>query len=306
MQFLEKKLHKEGFSMILNVSGRTDIVAFYTPWFINRMKEGFVDVRNPFFSKKVSRIYFKDVDLLVFCTKNPIPIVPYLQKIEIPILFQVTLTPYKTNIEPNVPDKKLILKSIQEISKIIGVSNTYLRYDPILINEEYTVEYHIEAFQKLCSLLEGFVKHIIISFVDCYKNVEKNRSFLQLKEVTSKDIETLCNSFNKIAHQYNMSIQSCYEQENLEEYGIKNEPCLSQELAFSLTGKKFPKWKARDCGCASMVDIGEYNTCNHLCKYCYANYDEKKVKNNILKHDINSSLLIGFLDEDDEIKIRSK
>ena len=80
--------------MILNVSGRTDIVAFYSDWFRNRYQEGYVDVRNPFYPKQVSRIYFEDVDAIVFCTKNPLPIIDYLEEIKKPILFQVTLTPY--------------------------------------------------------------------------------------------------------------------------------------------------------------------------------------------------------------------
>ena len=95
--------------MILNISGRTDIVAFYTPWFINRYKEGFVDVRNPIYPKLVSRIFFNDVDLIVFCTKNPHQILPYLKEIKEPILFHVTLTPYKQEIEPNVINKKQII-----------------------------------------------------------------------------------------------------------------------------------------------------------------------------------------------------
>ena len=86
-------------SMILNVSGRTDIVAFYTEWFMNRYKEGYVDVRNPFYERLVSRIYFDDVDLIVFCSKNPLPIIPYIEKIDNPIIFNVTITPYHKDIE---------------------------------------------------------------------------------------------------------------------------------------------------------------------------------------------------------------
>ena len=78
--------------MILYISGRTDIVAFYTPWFIQRYKEGFVDVRNPVVPKKISRIDFDDVDMMVFCTKNPLPIIPFLDEIKQPIIFQITLT----------------------------------------------------------------------------------------------------------------------------------------------------------------------------------------------------------------------
>lgn len=291
--------------MILNISGRTDIVAFYTPWLINRFKEGFVDVRNPFYPKSVSRIFFKDVLLIVFCTKNPLPIIPYLKDIKIPIVFQVTLTPYFEDIEPNVPDKKSIIEGIKEIKDILGMENLFIRYDPILLNTKYTIEYHIKAFETLCKSLNGYVKHIIISFVDHYKNVEKNKSFLNLKEITKEDIEKIAIHFSEIGTKHGIEIQSCYEGD-LSRFGIKNEPCISKEYAFHLTGKKYPKWTSRNCGCVSLVDIGAYNTCNHLCKYCYANYDEKCVKENVLKHDVHSSLLIGNLEKEDEIKVRKK
>ena len=135
--------------MILNISGRTDIVAFYTPWFINRYKEGFVDVRNPIYPKLVSRIYFNDVDLIVFCTKNPHPILPFLKVINKPILFQVTLTPYKKDIEPNVFNKKQVIEDIKEISNLLGKENVYVRYDPIFLSKKYSLEYHIKAFEKI-------------------------------------------------------------------------------------------------------------------------------------------------------------
>ena len=121
--------------MILNVSSRTDIIAFYTPWFINRLKEGFVDVRNPFYKYNVSRIYFSDVDAFVFCTKNPMPILPYLHLLKKPILFHVTLTPYDRKVEPNVPKKSRVIASIKKLSTVLGKENIYVRYDPIFIND---------------------------------------------------------------------------------------------------------------------------------------------------------------------------
>ena len=125
--------------MILNVSGRCDIVAFYTDWFLKRYREGFVDVRNPFYPKQVSRIYFEDVDLIVFCTKNPKPIVPYLKEIHKPILFQVTLTPYKRDVEPNVIKKEEIIESIKQISNELGREFVSVRYDPIFISKKYSL-----------------------------------------------------------------------------------------------------------------------------------------------------------------------
>ena len=294
--------------MILFVSGRCDIVAFYTPWFMKRLKEGFVDVRNPFYKKQVSRIYFDDVDLIYFCTKDPRPIIPYLREINKPILFNVTVTPYKRDIEPNVFNKDNIVKSVTEISKIIGVDNIYVRYDPIFLSDKYTLDYHIKAFKKLCSLLDGYVKHIIVSFIDDYKNVRKNMGVLRVKPFDFEDYKTIGIAFSSIANSYNMTVQTCFEKENLAEYGFIKSDCLGVELAKRLTGKtKFKKSRIRKgnlCNCVEMVDIGYYNSCKHFCRYCYANYSEGDVVSNYKKHNVNSSLLIGDLEEDDIIKVR--
>ncbi len=294
--------------MILFVSGRCDIVAFYTTWFMNRLKEGYVDVRNPFYSKQVSRIYFEDVDLIYFCTKDPRPIIPYLKEIDKPILFNVTITPYKRDIEVNIFDKDKIIESVIEISKIIGSDNIYVRYDPIFLNDRYNLDYHIKAFDRLCSLLNGFVKHIIISFIDDYKNVRKNMHILKVKPFTKDDFKMIGINFSSIASKYNMTVQTCFEEENLVEYGFIKGDCLGIELAKKLTGKnKFKKSRIRKgnlCNCVEMADIGVYNSCKHFCKYCYANYDEEKVLENYKKHNVNSSLLVGNLEKDDIIKTR--
>lgn len=293
--------------MILNVSGRTDIVGFYSKWFINRYKEGYVDVRNPFYPKLVSRIYFQNVDLIVFCTKNPHPIIPFLSEIKKPILFHVTLTPYKKEIEPHVPNKKTIIEDIKKISQIIGKENVYVRYDPIFLNEDYTINYHLLAFEKLCTLLDGYVNSIIVSFIDDYKNVRKNLNVLKIKNFTTEDFKNIGIRFSKIASNHHMSVQTCSEYNNLGNYGFKVSDCLSKELALKITGKKFPKWQGRNnkyCHCVEMVDIGAYNTCGHFCKYCYANYDEASIHNNMKNHNPNSSLLIGDLDNNDKIKVR--
>lgn len=294
--------------MVLNVSGRTDIVAFYSKWFLNRYKEGYVDVRNPFYKKQVSRIYFDDVDAIVFCTKNPIPILEHLKSIKQPILFHVTLTPYKEDIEPNVPPKGKILESIKKLSKIIDQNCIYIRYDPIFINEKYNLEYHIRSFDHLCSELNGFVKHIIISFLDDYKNVRRNYSYLKPKELTENDYREIGIHFSNSAMKNGMTVQTCCEEHHLVEYGFQKEDCISTTLAYKLTNKtNFKLWKARgkQCNCIEMVDIGVYNTCKHLCKYCYANYQEENVLENIKKHNPTSSLLIGCIEKDDIIKRRS-
>ncbi len=295
--------------MILNVSGRTDIVAFYSKWFMNRYKEGFVDVRNPFYPKMISRIYFKNVDAIVFCTKNPLPILESLKEIKIPIIFNVTLTPYKNDIEPNVISKDKIIDAIKKLSNIVGIDNLYVRYDPIFLSDKYNLEYHRKAFSKMCQLLNGYVKQIIISFIDNYKNVIKNQSILKYRHFTLDDFKEIGISFSKIASLYNMTVQTCCEINDLVNYGFKKSSCVTKEQIYNLTGKKFKNWKARQnskCDCVEMVDIGVYNSCPHLCKYCYANFDEEKVETNFKNHDPNSSLLIGHIEKDDIIKERLK
>lgn len=290
--------------MIINVSGRTDIVAFYTPWFLNRMKEGYFLVRNPFDPHSISRIYIENIDLIVFCTKNPLPILDSLHTLQKPFLFQVTFTPYHRDIEPYVPDKRLILNAIRKLSKLSKESKPLVRYDPILLNARYDVKYHIKAFEKMCMELEGYVDRIIVSFVDDYKNVRKHQIELQIKEFTEIDYKLIGTSFSQIAKEHGMSVQTCFEQRDLCEYGFRKDVCMSVEEAFLITGKKFKKWKARDCGCVEMVDIGQYNTCRHYCKYCYANFDEKRIEENVRLHDPESALLIGNVQPQDQIRVR--
>ncbi len=290
--------------MILNVSGRTDIVAFYTDWFFNRYREGYVDVRNPFQPKLVSRIYFEDVDAILFCTKNPIPIVDRLKEIEKPILFHVTLTPYGKEIEPNVPSKKEIIEAIKKISSLLGPNALYLRYDPVFLSDKYTLAYHTKMFDRLMMLLSGYVTKVLISFIDEYKNVKKHETILHRRPFTEEDYEVLGRSFAESAKKYGMTVQTCSEEKNLVEYGFIRDDCFSHALAFQLTGKTYKTWKARKgktCHCVEMVDIGEYNTCCHFCRYCYANFDEKQVQEKRKRHDKNSSLLIGKIEEGDRV-----
>ena len=295
--------------MILFASGRTDIPAFYSKWFINRVKAGFVDVRNPFNQKLVSRIYFSDVDLIMFCSKNPLPMINKLDILKVPVLFHVTITPYSKDVEPNIPDKRLIIEGVKKLSLVLGIDNVVLRYDPIFLSDKYNVDYHIRAFDKLCKNLNGYVNKIIVSFMDEYKNVRSNKNILKYRTFTREDYKKIGEAFSKSAMDNGMSVQTCFEDNDLTEYGFVKGECLSHELAYILTGKKFKSSnvrKEKKCECVQMVDIGDYNSCMHMCKYCYANYDEKAVSSNFKLHDDNSSLLIGSVQSDDVIKVRKK
>lgn len=284
--------------MIINASGRTDIVAYYMDWFVNRWNEGYFDVRNPFNPKLVSRIFVSDVDMIVFCTKNPLPLLDTIHVFSVPIQLQVTITGYFKDMEPQVPDKGEIIACVQKLSSYLGKENVCVRYDPILLNSKYNVDYHVRAFNKLCAMLKGYVSKMIVSFVDDYKNVRNNH--LDYHEPSNEEYLKLKEAFEK----NDMKIVSCME--NKYQIGDEKDCCISVKHAFERTGKLFKEWKARDCHCVNMVDVGAYNSCLHGCKYCYANFDSKQIVSNYKMHDVNSSLLIGHLNLDDQVKIRRK
>ena len=138
--------------MIINTSLRTDIPAFFAPWFVNRLRSGYVLVRNPYNHQQVTKYLLNPsvVDLLVFCTKNPQPLLELLKSGDVLAPFKqfwfVTITPYGTEIEPNVPDKCHVIESFKQLSDKLGISSVCWRYDPVFISKKYDIDFHIKAF----------------------------------------------------------------------------------------------------------------------------------------------------------------
>lgn len=296
--------------MVLFVSGRCDIPAFFSDWFFHRLQEGFVDVRNPYHAHQISRIILQEgyVDCILFCTKNPIPMLQRLDEIRFPYLFHITLTPYHQDLETQVMQKTNILKAVETLSHTIGKNRVIVRYDPILLTPIYTIEYHIRAFEKLCCYVHNQVNKIIISFVDMYKNTLHNVKKMQLIPLKEKDIHQLGQAFGDIAQAHGIVLQTCAEDFDLSSYGIQKGRCIDQIEIEQLVGHKIEKGKGvrKSCDCMQSVDIGDYNCCMHKCLYCYANYEEDQIMKNYEMHDVHSSLLLGRISEEDEIRIRGK
>ena len=163
--------------MIINTGMRTDIPAFYSKWLRNRVKEGFVLVRNPYDPQQVTKYLLTPdvVDIMAFCSKNPAPLVPYLEEFDAfhPFWF-VTITPYGPEIEPNVPPAEYVIEAFQMISDHVGPDSISWRYDPIFISDDYTVESHIEAFTRMAEMLRGYTRQVVISFIDLYEKTKHN------------------------------------------------------------------------------------------------------------------------------------
>ena len=292
--------------MIINTGCRTDIPAFYSKWLMNRIREGYVLVRNPYNPLNVTKYSLSPevVDCLAFCTKNPELMLEYLDELDkYKQYWFVTLTPYGKDIEPNVPDKEKVIDSFKKLSNHIGINSIGWRYDPIFINDRFNVEKHIECFEKIARELRGYTHDCTISFLDLYEKVKRNSP--ELKPPSKDEQIEIAKAFSKIGKENNMVIHSCCEKTYLEEYGLDISGCMSKDIVekaigFSLNPPKVKNLR-ENCSCLMGNDIGAYNTCLHLCKYCYANYNKELVLENIKKHDEKSPFLIGNFENDDKI-----
>ena len=295
--------------MIIQTGMRTDIPAFYSKWFLNRLKAGYVMVRNPYYPNSVSKYELnpETVDLITFCTKNPGPVLKNEELMNCLKKYHqwwfVTLTPYGKEIEPNVPPKAEVADSIITLGKILGSDRVGWRYDPIFVSEKYTLEYHLKAFENIAKRLEGFTKTAEISFIDLYPKVKRN--FPEVREVTKEERLYLGERFVKIARNHGMVLKTCAEGNELKIFGADCSGCQTVDVLEKACGEKLkiPKKTQgrKECFCFMNGDIGAYNSCGHLCKYCYANSDFQKVMENMKLHNCESPLLIGELKENDKI-----
>lgn len=298
--------------MILSVSRRTDIPAFYSDWFFNRVKEGFVYVRNPMNIHHVSRIPINTdvVDCIVFWSKNPSPMLSRLNEIAAyKYYFQFTLNPYNKALECNVPKKAGIFDVFKKLSDKIGPDKIIWRYDPILLSDQIDIDYHLKYFEVIANTLKGFTNTCIISFIDSYKKTERNLKSTTARELTDTEINKLCKELAFIVKDNNLKLQTCAEKYELSDFGITHGRCIDNELIEQITGHKIDTQKDKnqrnECGCITSIDIGEYNTCNHNCLYCYANFNRNIVEKKYKEHNSDSPLLIGKIDEKDVIHERN-
>lgn len=298
--------------MIISASRRTDIPNYFSDWFYNRIKEGYVCVRNPMNLHQVSKIPLTSdvVDCFVFWTKNPKNMLARLNELnDFPYYFQFTLTGYGKDIEPNLPSKRdELISTFIELSKLVGREKVIWRYDPILLNDRYTFEYHIKAFNEIAYKLSQYTEKVVISFIDFYAKTQRNTKDLALVNLTVSDMNKIGKELSHIAHSNNLMIESCAEALNLDELNIKHGKCIDDELIKRIIGCNLNVGKDSnqrlECGCIESIDIGAYNTCKNGCKYCYANLNDNIVYENSKQHNSKSQLLFGEITEKDKVTVR--
>jgi len=307
--------------MIISASRRTDIPAFYSEWFMKRIREGYFYRVNPFNSNQVSGFSLKpeDVDAICFWTKNPAPLMKHLDELDelgLRYYFQFTLNPYDKVFEPSTPSVDERIATFIELSSRIGSDRVVWRYDPVILSSITPVSWHLEQAEMIAGRLKDATRRLVFSFYDFYgkgqgrlNNALKGTGII-LDDITSSEkasqLNELVKGFKAIADKFNLHILSCSEDVDLSTFDIEHGACIDGKLIQELFGGPLSSNKDKNqrqaCGCVESVDMGIYNTCHFRCTYCYANFNEGMIESNCLKHYPDSPSLLGRYEGNIEIQ----
>jgi len=297
--------------MIISASRRTDLPAFYADWCMARIREGFFYRVNPFNSKQVTGISLKpeDVDAICFWTKNPGPLLQYLDELDsygLNYYFQFTLNPYDKTFEPMVPLLEERIVTFRELAGRIGPDRVVWRYDPIILTSNTQVSWHLKQAEYIAAQLKGSTRRLVFSFYDFYGkgqgrlNKALQGTGINLEDITAPEhqaaLQQIAEGFKSIADRHGLQIFTCSEEVDLAATGIQHGACIDGNLIRELfkieaTTKK-DKNQRESCGCVESADMGIYNTCHFRCAYCYANFNEGMIEANCLKHYQDSPSLL--------------
>nr|MDD6336149.1 DUF1848 domain-containing protein [bacterium] len=281
--------------MVISASRRTDIPRFYMPWLMGRLQAGFAVTRNPMNPAQVRRVDLAPdkIDCMVFWSKQPAALadaLPMLEGMGFPFYLQYTLNPYSRLWERNLAPLQERIDLFLRLSAAMGKERVLWRYDPIILTQEMTVDWHLDCFARLLGRLGAHTGRVTISFVDIYA---KNRG-LGLRESTPEEREALCRGFCALAREEGLSVFACCEPYDLAPFGVAGASCIDAGLIVRLGGKapaRRDSGQRKGCGCCPSVDIGAYDTCLNGCTYCYATREHAAGRNHARHNALGDSLL---------------
>ena len=289
---------------IISISRRTDIPAFYSDWFMQRLEAGFAGWENPFSGQKIiTSLKPDDVAAFVFWSKNFRPFLPHLKTIRernIPVMFNYTITGLPHEFESNVVDPEDAIESLKVISSLYSPEHINWRYDPIIISDRSDVAFHLERFSWLAGQLKGHVTRCYFSFATMYGKVERNfRNLERAQQATISSPDNaarlfLAGKLADIASAHDIRMFSCCGEYLLADNRIEKGHCVDGKMLQRLNpacsgGREKPTRK--ECGCSESNDIGRYDTCPHGCIYCYANINKERAIKLHKRHEVESAFL---------------
>jgi hypothetical protein len=294
--------------MIISASRRTDVPAFYAEWMVRRIREGYCTVANPFNRNQVTRVSLKpeDVDAIVFWTRNPRPLMPYLDELDsrgYRYYFQFTILGYPREIDAKAPPAATAIEAFRELAERLGPNRVVWRYDPIVFTGITPPAFHEENFRRLAEEIRGSARRVVVSIVDMYRKIESRLKKLEgtpaaVRPCDAGDFEPLMRRLAGLAGENGMEIVSCAEEIDLRPFGILPGKCVDDRVIAKAFGTEVPTTKdptqRKACGCVVSRDIGMYESCLFGCRYCYATGSLDRAKANFDSHDPNSPSLLGW------------
>ena len=299
--------------MIISASRRTDIPAFYAQWFINRIRAGHCTVPNPFNRKQTSHISLcpEDVTTIVFWTRNPQPLIPYLKELDqlgYRYYFQYTVMNNPRLLETMTPSLSTSLRIFKKLSDLIGPERVIWRYDPVVISNITDIEFHTDTYKHIAENLRDYTQRSVISLMDIYPKLKKRLQSLKDNGVEIIDsnkefdnrFDALLYTLSGAAEQNKMEIVSCAEDPDLTKYNIQPGKCIDDNyvkraFGIDVSHKKDP-FQREACGCVESRDIGVYDTCLSGCQYCYATSSFEKAKALNENHNPDSTSMVDYGD----------
>jgi hypothetical protein len=302
--------------MIISASRRTDIPAFYARWFINRIRSGYCTVPNPFNARQISRISLgtSDVDVVVFWTRNPRPLFPYLKELDsrgYRYYFQYTLLGNPRLIDPHAPPLEIRLRTFYELVEQVGPRRVIWRYDPIVFTEITPADFHHRMYEKIAVALNGYTTRSVISLMDVYAKAKKRLAEMGAQGAPLLEYDAdetwygeLMRHMLAAATANGMQIFSCAQERNLQPYGILPGKCVDDDYILDVFGLDVSHTKdpsqRKTCGCVVSKDIGMYNSCLYGCQYCYATSNFKKAHEHFKAHAPSSPSLLGWYEVEEK------
>ena len=294
--------------MIISASRRTDIPAFYARWFINRIRAGFCTVPNPFDAGQITRVSLtpEDVDVIIFWTRNPRPLFPYLSELDqsgYRYYFQYTLMANPRLIDPGCPPADTSIKTFRDLAELIGPDRVIWRYDPIVFSEITPDSFHRETYARLARAFHGCTRRSVISILDMYpkirprlEQIKRQGAGLLPFDVNDAWFGELMRHIVAEANENGMGIVSCAEELDLAQFGIRPGKCvddnyISQVFGLEVAHTKDPNQR-KACGCVVSKDIGAYDSCLFGCTYCYATQNFERARRRHGRHNPDSTSLI--------------
>ncbi len=286
---------------LISASRRTDIPAFYSDWFMERIRRGSASWLNPY-SGAVATVSLQpsDTAAIVFWTRNFAPMLKHLPELGARghrFLVHFTLTGLPRRYETHVPSEDAAIGQMHALAARIGSDRVCWRYDPILVTEACNREFHLTNFTRLAASLEGATRRCTVSFVQIYGKLRRSfaRRQVALPVVGPAQRRELAGELAEIAAARGIALAACCNDE-LVGATIRKARCIDRETILEiwpdLRVVAAPAPTREQCGCSRSFDIGAYDSCPHGCLYCYATKDRETARDRWLRHDPQGSVLI--------------